>query len=555
MKYKLTPKVVRQIVENHDKYWDDQRPDLYKYKAAYETKFWNNGNTTDVQNIFVETSSAYGYIESYISSLFSKNPGVVVKGGLRGRGDAAVAQQIANDFLIFQRRAIENAARMALIYPMSFTKIVPAVITKDIYRRMDLIALPPWEVILDRESRRYEDQRFVGHKYFMTKVEADHKFGSRQWQLVEKHDYFDDYSQKSEDVDDDLAFDYYRYICVVEVYDLHTKQLYFWSPDYKGGESFVETGPIPFTDPDGDAVCPIIPLYFNNIPDKPLDGYSAMSRVYDQIFEQNLIRTYQANSVRKASRQYLVKKGALDDEQMAQITSGIDGVFVEVDSEDPLAQVIIPVPHNPMPPELDRYYQQVKEDQSEGSMMAPFTRGEATRASATEIAALASYTSSEIGRMARERDAMLENLARVYLAMLELFIREDDTRELILVDNKPHVVKPDDLQEQFLIFAQDQASTPLSESVKKREFLQTIPLLQKLGVPSQTILAEIVRSLGLPESFVIDAENMQKQIGSGQAAAAAGAIQPDQAELGLGQTTPSGPANLQGVLPGAPSIS
>ena len=555
MKYKLTPKVVQQIVENHDKYWDDQRPDLYKYKAAYETKFWNDGNTSDVQNIFVQTSAAYGYIESFISSLFSKNPGVVVKGGLRGRGDATVAQQITNDFLIFQRRAIENAARMALIYPMSFTKIVPAVITKDIYRRMDLIALPPWEVVLDREARRYEDQRFVGHKYFMTKVEADHKFGARQWQLVEKHDYFDDYSQKSEDVDDELAFDYYRYICVVEIYDLHTKQLYFWSPDYKGGQKFVEVGANPFTDPDGDAVCPIVPLYFNNIPDKPLDGYSAMARIYDQIFEGNLIRTYQANGIRKASRQYLVKKGVMDDEQMAQITSGIDGLFVEVDTEESLAASIIPVPHNPVPVEMERYYQQVKEDRDAGSLLAPFTRGEATRASATEIAALASYSSSEIGRMARERDAMLENLARVYLAMLELFIREDGTKELILVENKPHVVKPEDLQEQFLIFAQDQATTPLSESVKKREFIQSIPLLQQLGVPSSTILSEIVRSLGLPESFIIDAEKATKDATQAASNRASSGIIPDPTEQGLGQTTPSGPANLQGVLPGAVSIS
>ena len=139
--------------------------------------------------------------------------------------------------------------------------------------------------------------------------------------------------------------------------------------------------------------------------------------------------------------------------------------------------------------------------------------------------------------------------------MLELFIREDGTKELILVENKPHVVKPEDLQEQFLIFAQDQATTPLSESVKKREFLQTIPLLQQLGVPSSTILSEIVRSLGLPESFIIDAEKATKDATQAASNRAAGGIIPDPTEQGLGQTTPSGPANLQGVLPGAVSIS
>ena len=116
-----------------------------------------------------------------------------------------------------------------------------------------------------------------------------------------------------------------------------------------------------------------------------------------------MVRTYQANAVRKASRQYLVKKGALDEEQMAQITSGIDGLFVEVDEES-LAGVMTAVPQNPTPPELEFYVNQVQRDKDKGSILAPFTRGESSRTSATEAAALAAYTSSEIGRLATDRD-------------------------------------------------------------------------------------------------------------------------------------------------------
>jgi hypothetical protein len=151
-------------------------------------------------------------------------------------------------------------------------------------------------------------------------------------------------------------------------------------------------------------------MYFNRIPDKPLDGYSAMARIYDQVFETNVIRSFQANAVRKASRQYLVRKGALDEEQMSQITSGIDGVFIEVD-DDSLSGIISPIPQNPMPAELQAYYQMVQSDKDKGSMFAPFTRGESTRASATEIVALAAYTSSEVGRMARERDKSIEYIS------------------------------------------------------------------------------------------------------------------------------------------------
>ena len=41
MKYKMTPNIVQQILKMHEDYWHDKRPDLFKYKMAYETKFWD----------------------------------------------------------------------------------------------------------------------------------------------------------------------------------------------------------------------------------------------------------------------------------------------------------------------------------------------------------------------------------------------------------------------------------------------------------------------------------------------------------------------------------
>ena len=155
-----------------------------------------------------------------------------------------------------------------------------------------------------------------------------------------------------------------------------------------------------------------MPFYYNNIPDRPLDGYSSLKRIYDQLFEMNIIRSFQANAVRKASRQWLVKKGELSSEEMAKVTSGVDGLFIEVDSEEPLDSIIRPVPQQQTPIEVAKYYQDVAMDKDKGSVIAPFTRGEVTKATATEIAALAAYTSSEIGRMARERDACIEHLGR-----------------------------------------------------------------------------------------------------------------------------------------------
>ncbi len=56
------------------------------------------------------------------------------------------------------------------------------------------------------------------------------------------------------------------------------------------------------------------------------------------------------------------------------------------------------------------------EDRERGTVAASFVRGEATKATATEIAALAAYTSSELGCMARERDGAIEQLVENLLA-------------------------------------------------------------------------------------------------------------------------------------------
>ena len=151
MKYKMTANIIQQIIKIHEDYWDDCRSDLYKYKQAYETRFWDKSTQGQMQT-YVQTADAYGYIESYIASLFARNPGVIVKNGIRGRGDVKIAQHIANDFLAYQRQQIENASRMALIYPMSFIKMMPTG-REDIMKRIDTVAIPPWSDALSLALR------------------------------------------------------------------------------------------------------------------------------------------------------------------------------------------------------------------------------------------------------------------------------------------------------------------------------------------------------------------------------------------------------------------
>ena len=162
---------------------------------------------------------------------------------------------------------------------------------------------------------------------------------------------------------------------------------------------------------------------------------------------------------------------------------------------------------------------------------------------------MAAYSSSEIGRLARERDMTIESIARTYISMLSLYIEDEpNTVNIVVIGKEVLPLTIADLQADWVIYAQDQAMTPISESVRKREFIQSIPTLQGLGVPNNVLLSELVRSLGLPDTFIEEANKASEAaISAAKAKASGAAIQPDAVEL-QGLSQPVGPNNLNAIL-------
>jgi hypothetical protein len=494
-------KFIRIIFTDHKEFWKQQAGDLKRYKNAYESKFWKE-EMYDTTMIRVETADAYGFIESYISSLFSKSPSVVIGADLAATGgDPKLAQAAANRFLYNQREQFEIASRLALIYPYSALKLSPAE-SDEMLDKATITAIPCWEVILDRDATAASDQRFIGHTYYLNMVEAKRKFGNKKFVAVPKENYFDEgggpVSYTKQDYND--LPDDYLYIEIVELYDLLHNEVYYWSPSYKNGDGLILRSEIPVRTYNDLPLAPIVPLFYSRSPSKPMEGLSSLARLYDQFYEKNILRTYWANAVRRDSRQYLYREGMIDEEALAKITAGIDGAMIGVDS-DTLSGIIMPVGVEPISSNFDRYLAAIESDINRGSSLAPFARGEATKATATEITALAQYSASEIGKLARERDNSLENIVNVYIRTLVL-LAEDGDKAVLNVEGEGKVITPADLEGKFRINALDQGSTPLSDAIRKQNLLSLLPTLQGLGVPPEKIKEEIIRAYELPKSFL-----------------------------------------------------
>lgn len=493
-------KFIRLVTEEHKAYWKDKSTELKKYRDSYETKFWQ-GERHDETMIRIETSDAHSYIEGFIASLFSKNPSVVIGDDLAASGgNAELAQAAANRFLTTQREQLENASRLGLIYDFAALKLCPTT-SDEMLDRVSIKAIPCWEVIVDRDAASEEDSRFIGHCYYMTLVEAKEKFGKKDYTAVPKVDFFEG-MHRSNKMDGNAYADLpddYLYIEVVELYDLLHDEVYFWTPHYSRGEKLLERSAIPIRTYDDRPCPPLTALYYSRSPSKPMEGMSAMSRVYDQLYEKNTLRTYWANAVRRDSRQYLYREGSFDEEQLSKITAGIDGAMIGVD-EQTLDGLIRPVEVTPISSNFDRYSAAIEADINRGSVLSPF-RGEASRATATEITALAQYSASDIGKMAREKDNALERIIAVYLRMLDL-LAEEGEQAVLEVDGVGKVITPTDFDGKFRIHAVDQGATPLSDAMRKQNLITLIPTLQALGVNPEKIKAELIRAYELPKDFL-----------------------------------------------------
>ena len=555
----MKPRIVEMYYHNHSKYWDEARAELRQLRAAYMTRYWNKLEAP--QQVVIETSRAYEFVEGYIASLFARSPSVVVQSDVRGEGNAQIVQTLCNNFMDNIRTQLEDASRLALIYPNAYLKLIPND-HPDPFQRVTICAVAPWDIIVDTDATGWRDQKFIGHRYYLTLKEARDKYGPKKFsahpliRFLDRIDEDDGYNKQGlEDSEPE-----FQYVEIIEFYDLVNDKMMVWSPDYQDGDKYLYDGilvpegtdeikevkysEIPFKDASGHPLSPIIPLYYSRQPDVPMRGYSALRRVYDQVQEVNILRTYQASMVRRAARQWVVEAGVFDAEAMSKLSQGVDGEFIEVELSQgqTLSGSISPVPHTPVPAELERYVQQVQDDFERGSVLAPFTRGESSRATATEITALAAYSSSEIGRLARERDSAIEYIAEVYISIMKLYIKDDG--DVIIINGMPKTINVEDITGDFRFYANDSGATPVSEAVKKQEFLAVMPTLVELGVPLPEILQHLVRMMDLPQSFLEALEGAAQQPQQEQPAPAQ-----EQQTTSAGMQGQPSPEDIQQFLP------
>ena len=168
---------------------------------------------------------------------------------LRDRGNPEVAQATANQYLLTIREQLEDATRLALIYPCAFMKLAP-VESVDPLKRVSCAALPPWEVIVDATACSWDQQRHVGHVYLMPVAEASGRYGKESTEFrtrayskwIEATGIAGKDTMLGIDSNAGAVPDSDRWVRIVELYDLKEDRLLVWSPDFGDGNAYLFEG-------------------------------------------------------------------------------------------------------------------------------------------------------------------------------------------------------------------------------------------------------------------------------------------------------------------------
>lgn len=494
--------LVKEIYEQHRDLWEQSREAMKRLNDVYMVRFWDDMDNPDAM---VQVADARTQVESYIASLFSKAPSVVVGGDPQAsKGSNKHAEVVINRFLEDEAETMTTACRLALIFPCSFLFLGMGD-GEDVLDRIYLEALKPWEVIVDHTASTWKAQRYTGKVSQITIGKAKELYGDKDYIPEEHIDFLTatrNRRRSSREKGTSLPEEY-LYITIVELWDRLSLKKITWTPCLVSGDGYLNSVDA-MLDDAGRMSVPIVPLYLNTDPSAPLKGFSFIATIYSQIKEKNLLRSQMQQQVRRDTRQILYRKGAVDEETLAQLVNGADMSFIGVEGET-VSGAMAPVQTIPMSSNYDKYLAQIEADLERANVMASFSRGQSTNVTATEISALAQYTQSEVGKLARIRDTAIESIGTIYLKMLWCLVEDRENEQVVLlVDGKPAILAPADIEGRFSITAVDQGSLPISQAAKEAKLVQLLPTLKELGVPQEELLKLVVQTFDL-DPMLLDA--------------------------------------------------
>lgn len=258
--------------------------------------------------------------------------------------------------------------------------------------------------------------------------------------------------------------------------------------------------------------------------------------------ELNQTRTQMLNHRKKFSRKWLYRKAAFSIQGVTALESDVDNVMVPVENDEPIGNVIAPMPVAITPPEFYNQSEMIQSDINLVSAVSEYTRGAMPnmKRTATEAAMIQDSSNARSADKLARIEAELSGVAELLLKVLQTFLTGEHVVRIVGKDGAPNWAFYDAeyIKGSFDFEVEAGSTQPQNETFRRQSAMQMMDAMANFA--SVLNLPELAAYV-LQEGFGV--KNPQRFIMAPPPPAPAG---PPQGP------PPGGPPGPQGMPPGMP---
>lgn len=495
---------VADFVRGHDQEIETLKPKWAMYSRAFRSEFWSKeGNAwtgivpgigdgkNDPFPIKVEVNQVWPFVQAHVSNLFYRAPRVELeypavvepKSG-RPLDDTTAARRMRAFDDEWIRRSDCQAIttyvlQLAVTHGFAGYKLGTRE-SKSVMGRVWIDAIKRWELLYDDRAPSAEQMTYIGHIRY-ERIDRARKITDdplTDADLEMLPDVLESDTEGTSHADRKHAK---KYVRVLEFYDLlANEQRFYLVSGNRSGASVKQVGkvlPIPWELENGRPGVPIVPVILSNDPEYPMQGVSAVARIYTLNAETNLLLTIVANGLRRDAARIAALSADAPDALIEAIRDAVDGTVVKVPPGVNLERLLQNIEWAPFSSTLEQYKSWLAEARQDSQGMSDLMQGRQGKyISATEadiLAGTGETSAIEIGARLGEATARAIELMHVMIAdtVEKVSIRTTEGREEITAD---------EMRLPWTVSIVDSGTTPTRDRARKQEFAQVQPVLLEL---------------------------------------------------------------------------
>jgi hypothetical protein len=407
-------------------------------------------------------------------------------------------------FVEKDKEDFDSTDELASLTPESMTES-ELIITED---RPFVERVSMFDVFVDPDGTNMSDIKWIAQRIRrpLKEVKKDKRYDSKARQEAQPSHYskwsIDERApRRSEDPED-------AYVEIWEFYDLDRQTMSIFCD---GGDRFlVNPSEIPFAFGH-----PFVMLRNYEIPEYfyPMGELEAIEPLQ---MELNETRTQMMNHRKRFSRKWLYKESAFDQEGRSALESDEDNVMVPVVSEEPLGNVITPMPAVISPPEFYNQSTLISSDIDRVSGVSEYMRGALPeiRRTATEAAIAQDAANARASDKLAIIERCIADCARRLVMMAQQYMEGEQVVRIVGNETKPAWLKfdKDYVKGEFDFDVEGGSTAPTNESFRRQMALQVVDAMAPFvgaGIIDMPKLANYVLQYGFgiknSASFVVQA--------------------------------------------------